>query len=202
MHRWQACSVIAEHKVIGIIRTEDAAAAIRAARAVVAGGVTVLEVSLTTPGGLDAISALRDDDILLGAGTVLDAASARLACLAGAQFLVSPAVVREVIEIGHLYGVPVLPGAGTATEIVEALRAGADMVKLFPASEVGRGFTRSVLAAIPQAPLVPTGGIDAGNAAEWLASGAVALGVGGSLTQGSESEMTASAVRLRAAVSG
>lgn len=202
MHHWEVTTAIAEAKVVGIIRTGDAAEAVRAARAVAAGGIKVLEVALTTRDGLDAIKQLRDDDVLLGAGTVLDAATARLACLAGARFLVTPAVLPEVIETGHAYGVPVLPGAATPTEILTALRAGADLVKVFPAAQLGPGFVRAVRAALPQAPLVPTGGVDAGNAAEWLAAGAVAVGCGGALTKGSADDMTTAAAALRDAVAG
>jgi 2-dehydro-3-deoxyphosphogluconate aldolase/(4S)-4-hydroxy-2-oxoglutarate aldolase len=202
VHHWEVTTAIAEAKVVGIIRTGDAAEAVRAARAVAAGGINVLEVALTTRDGLDAIKELRDDDVLLGAGTVLDAATARLACLAGARFLVTPAVLPEVIETGHAYGVPVLPGAATPTEILAALRAGADLVKVFPAAQLGPGFVRAVRAALPQAPLVPTGGVDAGNAVEWLAAGAVAVGCGGALTQGSADDMTTAAAALRDAVAG
>ena len=174
MHHWEVSAAIAEAKVVGIIRTADAEAAVTAARAVALGGIDVLEVALTTRDGIEALKELRDDDVLLGAGTVLDAATARLACLAGARFLVTPAVLPEVIEAGHSHGVTVLPGAATPTEILTALRAGADLVKVFPAAQLGPGFVRAVRAALPQAPLVPTGGVDAGNVGEWLAAGAVA----------------------------
>jgi len=202
VHHWEVTTAIAEAKVVGIIRTGDAEEAVRAARAVAAGGIEVLEVALTTRDGLEAIKELRDDGVLLGAGTVLDAATARLACLAGARFLVTPAVLPEVIEAGHAYGVPVLPGAATPTEILTALRAGADLVKVFPAAQLGPAFVRAVRAALPQAPLVPTGGVDAGNAAEWLAAGAVAVGCGGALTRGSAEDMTRAAAALRDAVAG
>lgn len=202
MHHWEVTAAIAEAKVVGIIRTEDAEQAVRAARAVAAGGVEVLEIALTTRDGLEAIRELRDDGYLLGAGTVLDAATARLACLAGARFLVTPAVLPEVVETGHAYGVPVLPGAATPTEILTALRAGADLVKVFPAAQLGPGFVRAVRAALPQAPLVPTGGVDAENAAQWLSAGAVAVGCGGALTRGSAEDMTKAAGALRDAVAG
>jgi 2-dehydro-3-deoxyphosphogluconate aldolase/(4S)-4-hydroxy-2-oxoglutarate aldolase len=202
VQHWEVTAAIAEAKVVGIIRTEDAEQAVRAARAVAAGGVEVLEIALTTRDGLEAIRELRDDGVLLGAGTVLDAATARLACLAGARFLVTPAVLPEVVEAGHTYGVPVLPGAATPTEILTALRAGADLVKVFPAAQLGPGFVRAVRAALPQAPLVPTGGVDAGNAAQWLAAGAVAVGCGGALTKGSAEDMTNAAAALRDAVAG
>jgi len=200
MHHWEVSAAIAEAKVVGIIRTADAEAAVTAARAVAAGGIDVLEVALTTRDGIEALKELRDDDVLLGAGTVLDAATARLACLAGARFLVTPAVLPEVIEAGHSHGVPVLPGAATPTEILTALRAGADLVKVFPAAQLGPGFVRAVRAALPQAPLVPTGGVDADNAAEWLAAGAVAVGCGGALTKGSVEDMTKAAAALKQAV--
>ncbi len=200
MHHWEVTTTIAEAKVIGIIRAAGAEDAVRSACAVAAGGIDVLEIALTTPNGIDALTELRGEGFLLGAGTVLDAATARLACLAGARFLVAPAVLPEVIETGHSYGVPVIPGAATPTEIMTALKAGAEMVKVFPAAQLGPGFVRAVRAALPQAPLVPTGGIDAGNAAEWLAAGAVAVGCGGALTHGSVEDKTKAAAALKQAV--
>lgn len=131
---------------------------------------------------------------------MLDAETARLAIAAGARFLVSPNLSRGVISTAHRHGIPAIPGAATPTEIVAALEAGADMVKLFPASELGVGYLRAVLAALPQAPLVPTGGVDATNARNWLDTGAVALGVGGALTRGTTAEMQRAARELLAAV--
>jgi 2-dehydro-3-deoxyphosphogluconate aldolase/(4S)-4-hydroxy-2-oxoglutarate aldolase len=202
MYRWEICAKIASMRVLGVLRTPSGKQAVEVGEALVRGGLPVIEVALTTPDGLEAIRALAEvnDSRLVGAGTVLDSPTARAAILAGARFLVSPSVIPEVIATGHRYGVPVLPGAQTPSEIQQALEAGSDMVKVFPASQLGPGFVSGVLAALPQAPLVPTGGITAGNAAAWLTAGAVAVGVGGSLTSGGPMQASERAVQLLAAI--
>lgn len=185
VYRWEATARIAQRRIVAIVRTARAEEAEAIGDAVIGAGIDVLEVALTTPGALGAIERLaaRHPDALVGAGTVLDATSARVAVLAGARFLVAPSLDLEVIATGHRYGAPVLPGVQTPTEIAAALSAGADLVKLFPAAQLGPDYLRAVRAALPQAPIVPTGGIDAGNAGDWLAAGAVALGIGGVLTR-------------------
>jgi 2-dehydro-3-deoxyphosphogluconate aldolase/(4S)-4-hydroxy-2-oxoglutarate aldolase len=147
-------------------------------------GLDVIELPLTMPGALRAIETLaaRRPGALVGAGTVLDEASARAAILAGARFLVSPGLDRGVVATAHRYGAAALPGVQTPTEMADALAMGADLLKVFPAGQLGPGFVKAVAAPLPQAPLVPTGGVSAGNAGEWLDAGAVALGVGGALT--------------------
>jgi 2-dehydro-3-deoxyphosphogluconate aldolase/(4S)-4-hydroxy-2-oxoglutarate aldolase len=154
-------------------------------------GLTVLEVSLTTPGALDVIrdALRRHPKLLIGAGTVLDEASARLAVQAGAQFLVSPTLNPDVLRTAHRYGLVALPGAATPTEVVAALELGADLVKLFPASSHGPRAVADLLQALPQAPLVPTGGISAAGAVDYVRAGAVAVGMGGSLSEGSPEEV-------------
>ncbi|MGH3714982.1 MAG: bifunctional 4-hydroxy-2-oxoglutarate aldolase/2-dehydro-3-deoxy-phosphogluconate aldolase [Micromonosporaceae bacterium] len=191
-YQWQTTAAIAERRVVGILRADSGEAARRAGEALIAGGLTVVEVSLTTPDAVDTIKALAAGypDATIGAGTVLDEASARLSILAGARFLVSPTVAPAVIATGHRYGVPTLAGAQTPTEAVAALEAGAALVKLFPAGELGPGYLSAVRAALPQIGFVPTGGVNADNVADWFAAGAVAVGVGGSLTTGTPDEIT------------
>jgi 2-dehydro-3-deoxyphosphogluconate aldolase/(4S)-4-hydroxy-2-oxoglutarate aldolase len=186
MPSWATCAAIAEARCLGVIRAGSAAEATSTGRALVAGGLTIVEVAYTTPDAPSAIAALRAEcpDAIVGAGTVLDAAAAFAAVSAGAQFLVSPAVQEDVLRAGHRYGLAVLPGAATPTEISRAMELGADMVKLFPAGSLGVEFMRSVAAAMPHVPFVPTGGVTAENAPDWIAAGAVAVGVGGSLTKG------------------
>jgi 2-dehydro-3-deoxyphosphogluconate aldolase/(4S)-4-hydroxy-2-oxoglutarate aldolase len=186
MPSWATCAAIAEARCLGVIRSGSAAEATSTGRALVAGGLTIVEVAYTTPDAPSAIAALRAEcpDAIVGAGTVLDAAAAFAAVSAGAQFLVSPAVQEDVLRAGHRYGLAVLPGAATPTEISRAMELGADMVKLFPAGSLGVEFMRSVAAAMPHVPFVPTGGVTAENAPDWIAAGAVAVGVGGSLTRG------------------
>jgi 2-dehydro-3-deoxyphosphogluconate aldolase / (4S)-4-hydroxy-2-oxoglutarate aldolase len=190
-----AANLIVERRLLAVIRASSAAAAVETARSALAGGVTVLEVAYTTPDATEAIRQLTDAP-LLGAGTVLTAGQAAEAVAAGARFLVSPGVVPEVIAFARRHGVAVLPGAATVTEILTALEAGADLVKLFPAEVLGLKFLKAVRQVLPQARLVPTGGITADNAGEWLAAGAAAVGVGGWLTDGSPEQVRERAGRL------
>ena len=186
MNRWTTCACVAERRCIGVIRAASADAAISAGRALVAGGVTIVEVAFTTPDAPAAISALRSacPSATVGAGTVLDAAAAFAAVQSGAQFLVSPLVAEDVLRAGHRYGVAVFPGACTPTEISSAIELGADAVKLFPAASLGISYMRAVSAALPQVAFIPTGGITADDAPQWLEAGALAVGVGGHLTSG------------------
>lgn len=196
-YRFDRTRRIVEDGVIAIVRAAGAEEAERLGETLLEGGVGVLEVSLTTPGATTAIERLasRHPRALIGAGTVLDAPSAAAATLAGAAFLVSPSLAPEVIRSGHRYGAPVLAGVLTPSEIEAALASGADLLKLFPAGALTPGYLREVRAPFPQAPIVPTGGIDSTNAAAWLEAGAVALGVGGALAD-DPAELT----KLRAAL--
>ncbi|MFI7243497.1 bifunctional 4-hydroxy-2-oxoglutarate aldolase/2-dehydro-3-deoxy-phosphogluconate aldolase [Streptomyces qinglanensis] len=193
MYRWEITRAALEQRVLAIVRADSYEKAAATADILLAAGLTSLEVSLTTPYALDAISTLRretGEDVVIGAGTVLDGASARLAVDAGARFLVAPALDEEVIRTGHRYGVPVFPGVATPTEAVRALELGADGLKLFPAAQHGPGWLRDVRAALPQAPFLPTGGITLEEAPEWIAAGAVACGMGSALTDGHDREST------------
>lgn len=200
-YRWEASARIAERRLVAIVRHAETSVAEQVGDTVIEAGLDVLEVPLTTPDALGAIERLtrRHPGALIGAGTVLDATSARLAILAGARFLVSPSLHPEVLQTGHRYGAAVLPGVQTPTEVVQALEAGADLIKLFPADEHAPGYLKAIRAALPQAPIVPTGGIGAANARAWLDAGAVALGVGGSLTR-EPASAGATAAALLAAV--
>lgn len=178
MRRIEACSIVA------IIRANSANELIAAAAAIHAGGVNVIEVTMTTPNALRVIrdvSSAYGDSILVGAGSVLDAETARAVMLAGAEFIVSPVTKADVIEICNRYGKVVIPGAFTPTEILTAWEAGADYVKVFPSSGVGASYIKDVKAPLPHIPLIPTGGINIENAAEFIRAGATALGVGSSL---------------------
>lgn len=180
----KALELIRTSGVIAIMRASSSAQLLRAAEAIRAGGVCAIEVTLTTPGALTVIEravAQLDEGVVFGAGTVLDAESARAAILAGAQFLVSPTLNLGLIEIAHRYSVPVFPGAYTPTEILTAWEAGADMVKVFPASIGGPEYIRALKAPLPQVELMPVGGVELNNAAEFVRAGATALGVGSAL---------------------
>jgi len=178
MQQIEACGIVA------IIRANSADELIEAAAAIHAGGVDVIEVTMTTPNALQVIndvSSTYGDKVLVGAGSVLDAETARAVMLSGADFVVSPVTKPDVIEICNRYGKVVIPGAFTPTEILMAWETGADYVKVFPSSGVGADYIKDVKAPLPQIPLVPTGGINAENAADFVTAGATALGVGSAL---------------------
>jgi len=166
---------------LGIIRVKGAQDLVQIAKALHAGGLSCLEITMTTPGALRAIEEARGElpEVIMGAGTVLDAPTARQANLAGAQFLVTPTVSLDVIEVAHRYGVPVIPGAMTPTEILTCWEAGADMVKVFPAGVLGPGYIKAIRGPLPQIPLAPTGGITADNAGEFIRAGAALVCAGG-----------------------
>ena len=185
MQKHMVFNGILKRGMVGIVRAGSPDAALLLAEACIAGGVTALEVAFTTPDTLGVLRALRarhGDEVLLGAGTVLDAETARAAILAGAQFIISPGVNVETIALCQRYQVLAMPGAMTPTEIVTALQAGADIVKVFPAEMFGPAYIKALRAPLPQAPLMPTGGVTVENLGEWFASGAVAVGIGSSLS--------------------
>jgi len=200
--------MIEEAGVVGVIRTESSEKLLKVARAIREGGVKCIEVAMTTPNALDVIEEVAGklEDVLIGAGTVLDAQTARAAILAGAQYLVSPTTDREMIETCKRYDKVVAPGAFTPTEITVAWEAGADIVKVFPASVLGPKFIGAVKAPLPQVSLLPTGGVNADNAASFIRAGASALCAGsalvdkGAIERGEFNVLTENARQLVAAV--
>jgi 2-dehydro-3-deoxyphosphogluconate aldolase / (4S)-4-hydroxy-2-oxoglutarate aldolase len=169
--------------VVAIIRTDSAETARRQAERVLAAGLPVVEVSLTTPDALSVISALAGaSDAVIGAGTVTTATAARDAIAAGSRILVSPTLTPAVIEVAVEHDVAVLPGCMTPTEMTTAMGLGATAVKIFPAQIWSPHALRGLLQALPQLPCVPTGGIGPDDAADWIAAGAAAVGVGSALT--------------------
>jgi 2-dehydro-3-deoxyphosphogluconate aldolase/(4S)-4-hydroxy-2-oxoglutarate aldolase len=184
MQKAEVLKALREIGLVPVLRAESEEQALALASAIAAGGVTVLEVTMTVPGAIRVMRRLAEErpDILIGAGTVLDPETARMCILEGAQFVVSPALNVKTIEMCHRYGVAVLPGALTPTEIVTAWEAGADVVKIFPASVLGGAkYLKSVKAPLPQVEMIPTGGVSQATAAEFLEAGAFALGVGADL---------------------
>jgi 2-dehydro-3-deoxyphosphogluconate aldolase / (4S)-4-hydroxy-2-oxoglutarate aldolase len=170
--------------IVAVIRLRDPGKLRAVVDAIVAGGVRALEVTMTVPGAVELIRGLAPtlpDGFLLGAGTVIDAATARAVIDAGAQFVISPVFRREVIAACHERGVPVAPGCFTPTEILDAHDAGADIVKVFPATTLGPQYIKDVRAPLPQLKLMPTGGVSPDNACDWIRAGAVAVAAGSSL---------------------
>jgi 2-dehydro-3-deoxyphosphogluconate aldolase/(4S)-4-hydroxy-2-oxoglutarate aldolase len=172
--------------IVAVVRSQDSRQLVEVARALADGGVTVVEITMSVPDALDVVRQVREalgDRLLLGAGTVLDAETARAALLAGAEYLVAPTVNLDVIRLCRRYGKLVMPGALTPTEILTAWEAGADVVKVFPAEVVGPAFFKALRGPLPQVRLMPTGGVDLTTARAFLEAGACCLGVGGQLVE-------------------
>lgn len=188
--------------IVAVIRAASVDAALACTHALVRGGVTGIEITFSTPGAAEAIARARREcpGALVGAGTVLDAASLNAACDAGASFLVSPHTEPALLEAAGRRGVAFLPGALTPTEIVHAARLGAACVKVFPGSAVGPGYIKALRGPLPHIPLMPTGGVDETNLGQWLAAGAVAVGMGGALATGTPEAIEAAARRAIAAL--
>jgi 2-dehydro-3-deoxyphosphogluconate aldolase/(4S)-4-hydroxy-2-oxoglutarate aldolase len=195
--------------IIAILRADSSEHLLAAAEALLRGGVTAMEVTMTTPGALETIGEVNrrfGHQILMGVGSVLDPETARLAILAGAQFVVTPVVRPEVIRVCNRYSKPIACGALTPTEALLAHDSGADFVKIFPADQFGPTYIRNILAPLPMLQVVPTGGVTPENAGDFLAAGSVALGVGSSLVskgvleKGDWAELTRRAQRFVQAV--
>jgi len=201
---------IREIGIVPVVRATSADEALAAVEAIRAGGIPVLEITMTVPGALKIIKdlALRlGDDALVGAGTVLDAETARACIDAGARFIVSPSLDVPTIETCRVLDVPVFPGALTPTEVLTAWKAGADAVKIFPASAVGGAtYLKSLKAPLPQIELIPTGGVSLKNVGDFIQAGALAVGVGadlvdlGAIRKGHTASITAKAREYVAAV--
>ncbi len=177
---------VLDRKIVAVIRAESPDLLVDVAEALLAGGVEVMEVTFTVPRAARVIEKVADklgSRILLGAGTVLDTETARAAFLAGAEFIVSPAVNVDVIEMCRRYSKLVMPGAFTPTEVVTAWQAGADIVTVFPSDLVGPKYLKLLHGPLPHIRLMPTGGVNLDTAAEFLKAGACALGIGGSLVE-------------------
>ena len=185
MNKQEVLRRIAEVGVVPVVRASSAEEATRVVEAIKEGGVTVLEITMTVPRALKVIEQLADrygSEVVVGAGTVLDAETARACILAGAAFVVSPSLNTGTIELCRRYSVAVMPGALTPTEVVTAWQAGADVVKVFPCGALGGAkYLKSLKAPLPQIELIPTGGVSLQTASEFIEAGALALGVGADL---------------------
>lgn len=184
MQKLETMRALREIGLVPVLRANGVEQAMELAEAIAAGGVTVLEVTMTVPGAIEVMRRLRKQrpEMLVGAGTVLDPETARMCILEGARFVVSPALNVRTIEMCQRYSIPVLPGALTPTEIVTAWQAGADVVKVFPAGAMGGAkYIRALKAPLPHVEMIPTGGVSLGTALEFLEAGAFGLGVGADL---------------------
>jgi 2-dehydro-3-deoxyphosphogluconate aldolase/(4S)-4-hydroxy-2-oxoglutarate aldolase len=207
--RAEVVRAIEAYGVVAVIRMREPEKLWAVVAALAEGGVRAVEVTMTVPRAIELIGQVAPtlpDGFLLGAGTVLDADTAHRAIVAGAQFVVGPVFRPDVIDMCHRHDVPALPGCFTPTEILTAWEAGADIVKVFPATALGPDFFRDVRGPLPQVKLMPTGGVTLDNAGAWIKAGAVAVGVGSALVDtraiaaGDYHIITANAKRVVASV--
>lgn len=194
-----ALDAIVRARVVPIIRTASREWAVQAAEVLAAAGLTVIEVTFTVPDAAQVIRGLRArfPHVLIGAGTVTHPQTAEEAVDAGAQFLLSPSLSPGMVEVARRRGVLAVPGAFTPTEVVQALDLGAEMVKIFPAETGGPRHIRAILAPLPHARLLPTGGVTPENIGEWFRAGAVAVGIGSALVGPGDRPVDAAALRAR-----
>ena len=190
MSRQELVTRIRDNGLVAVVRAESAEKAYRIFDACIEGGVAAIEITFTVPGAHKIIEDLAGKydpkEIILGAGTVLDPETARIAILSGAQYIVSPNVNLDTIKLCNRYQVPSMPGAMTIREILDAMEAGADIIKIFPGNLFGPAIIKSVKGPIPQAPMMPTGGVSIETVKDWIEAGAVAVGAGSSLTKGAK----------------
>lgn len=207
--RAQVVEAIERLGVVAVIRLKEPEKVRAVIDALAAGGIRALEITMTVPGAIDMIGRIAPtlpDGFLIGAGTVLDAETATAAVRAGAQFIVSPVCRASVIDAAHHAGAAVMPGCFTPTEILNAWDAGADVVKVFPATSLGPQFFKDVRGPLPHIKMMPTGGVSLDNAGQWITAGAVAVGVGTALLDaraiatGNYAVLTANAMKIVASV--
>lgn len=188
MKRLKTIQKMIECGVVAVIRADSKEQGIKIVDAVKKGGIKALEITMTVPGAVDIIKELsevyKNDDVIIGAGTVLDPETARACILAGAQYIVSPALNVETIKLCNRYRIPVMPGVMTVTEALEALEYGVEIIKVFPGNAFGPSIIKSFKGPLPQGNFMPTGGVNLDNIKDWVKSGAVAVGTGSDLTKG------------------
>ena len=190
MDKEQVIQKMTETGLVAVVRAKNAEEAIKISDACLAGGCSSIERTFTVPGANKVIEALaakyQNGEMLLGAGTVLDAETARMAILSGANYVVSPAFNAECAKLCNRYRVPYIPGCMTITEVITAMEAGADIIKIFPADLFGPKIIKDIKGPLPQAKMMPTGGVDVSNVDQWIKAGAVCVGAGSSLTAGAK----------------
>lgn len=190
MKRIETIKSIIESGVVAVIRAESKEEGMKIIEAVKKGGIKALEITMTVPGAVDIIKELseiyKDEDVIIGAGTVLDPETARMCILAGAKYIVSPSLNEETVRLCNRYRVPIMPGVMTVKEAVEALELGAEIIKVFPGNAFGPAIIKALKGPLPQGNFMPTGGVNLENAKDWIKAGAVAIGTGGDLTKGAK----------------
>ncbi len=190
MTKEQIITKIKEEALVAVVRAESAEEAKKITEACIAGGCASVEITFTVPGAHEIIRELcntyQPEEILIGAGTVLDAETARIAIIIGAQYIVSSSFNRETAKLCNRYRIPYMPGCMSLKEITEALEYGVDIIKVFPGNVLKTDFVKAVKGPMPQAEMMPSGGVEVDNVADWIKAGCVAVGAGGSLTKGAK----------------
>ncbi len=191
MKRLQIVQKISEYGIVAVIRATSKEEGVKIVEAVKKGGIKALEITMTVPGAIDIIKELteiykNDEEILIGAGTVLDPETARACILAGAKYIVSPSLNAETVKLCNRYRVAIMPGIMTVKEAIEALELGVEVLKVFPGNAFGPSIISSLKGPLPQANFMPTGGVSLENIKDWIKAGAVAVGTGGDLTKGAK----------------
>ncbi|MDK2917718.1 MAG: 2-dehydro-3-deoxyphosphogluconate aldolase / (4S)-4-hydroxy-2-oxoglutarate aldolase [Candidatus Petromonas sp.] len=189
MQKYEVLKRIEDIGIVAVVRAENTEKAVKISKACIEGGIDSIEITFTVPGAHKVIEDLTKqfgDELLVGAGTVLDSETARIAILSGAKYIVSPAFDLDTAKLCNRYQVPYMPGCMTLTEIITAMEAGADIIKVFPGSAFGPSIIKAVKGPLPQANLMPTGGVSLDNVSEWIKNGCIAVGAGSSLTKGAK----------------
>ena len=187
MKKYETIKNILDSGVVAVIRAENGEEAVKVSRACIEGGIRAIEVTYTVPGTSKVIETLKDefgDRLEIGAGTVLDSETARNAILSGATYIVSPGFDENTAKLCNRYCIPYMAGCLTITEMITAMEAGVDIIKLFPGSAFGADFIKAVKGPLPQVSIMPTGGVSLDNVKDWINKGAVAVGIGSDLTKG------------------
>ncbi|HEY8542213.1 MAG TPA: bifunctional 2-keto-4-hydroxyglutarate aldolase/2-keto-3-deoxy-6-phosphogluconate aldolase [Pseudothermotoga sp.] len=190
---------IIDSGIVAVIRADSPSKAVEMCRACREGGIVAIEVTFSVPHAVEVIQQIdkeMGDQILLGAGTVLDPYTAKIAIEAGAKYIVAPNLSEETALLCNKHRVPYIPGVLTPTEIVKALELGVPLIKLFPASAVGPSYIKAIHGPLPQAKIMPTGGVELENVKEWIKAGAVAVGIGGGLTKGTKEQIVEKAKKF------
>ena len=210
MGREKILDEILKRKVVAVLRIKEEEKLKKVIEAINKGGISVVEITMTVPNAIQLIEKMSkelDKNILLGVGSVLNKSIAEDAIKAGAKYVVSPVLKKEIIEASHKHDVPVMPGCFTPTEIQTAYESGADIIKVFPADVVGMAFFKAILAPLPHLKLMPTGGVSLTNAGDWLKAGACAVGIGSALLdkkaiqEGNYSKLTENAATIMKSIS-
>ncbi len=186
LKKYKILNQLHENYLVAVVRGNDEDETKKIVDEIIKGGFKNIEITFTVPNAEEVINQVHKqygDDIVLGAGTVLDAATAQIAINKGAQYIVSPHLDTNISKLCNVYSIPYLPGCSSATEIIEALRYGSDLIKLFPGAQLGAGFIKDIKGPVPNVELMPSGGVNLDNVSDWIEKGSFAVGIGGDLTK-------------------